>query len=240
MASELFEIKKNNQGYGILIEKDSGYIDFGDERNAVSREQLNKVGSGEPGIEIVDRMKIFAVLQKHSKENANGRIYPKAVLERQVSLYQQLIDDRLSYGEVNHPESVTIDLDRVGMGVTKLWWEKNTLLGELELILSPGYLRYGVVSVKGDLIANYLRSGWKIGISSRGLGSVEQDRMTGKYIVQDDFELTCWDFVVSPSTNSAFCGTTVQELTPYIESKQNNKTKILEGLNNFLGSKNIL
>ena len=66
MASELFEIKKNNQGYGILIERDSGFIDLSDERNIETREQLNKLGSKEPGLQIVDRLKVMAVMQKYN------------------------------------------------------------------------------------------------------------------------------------------------------------------------------
>ena len=240
MGSELFEIKKNNQGYGILIERDSGYIDINDERNTETREQLNKIGSKEHGVKIVDRLKVFCVLQKHSLENANGRIYPKGVLEAQAKLYEKLIYDRQSYGELNHPDSVNVDLERLSFGITRMWWEGKTLMGELELILSLGFVNYGVISCLGDQLANLLRLGWRVGVSSRGLGSVEQDKFTGKYIVQDDFEITCWDAVSQPSTNQAFIEGTVQELKPYIESKQNNKGKILEGLDCFLGNKNIL
>jgi len=240
MASELFEIKKNNQGYGILIERDGGFIDLGDERNSDARTELNKIGSKEPGVKIVDRLKVYAILQKYNCENANGRIYPKSVLMKQVELYQKMIDERMSYGESNHPESINLDLDRLAFGINKLWWENKTLFGELELILSPGFINYGIISCKGDQIANYLRLGWKLGISSRGLGSVEQDKFTGKYIVQDDFEITCWDFVCSPSTPGAYLADNQDDLKQYVESKQNNKGKILEGLNYFLGTKSIL
>jgi len=240
MASELFEIKKNDQGYGILIERDSGFIDLNDDRNVETRSELNKIGSKEPGVTIVDRLKVFAVFQKFGIENANGRIYPEKVLRSQVDLYQKRINDRQSYGELNHPESVNLDLERLGFGITKLWWENKTLVGEMELILSLGFVKYGIISCKGDQLANLLRLGWRIGVSSRGLGSVEQDKFTGKYIVQDDFEITCWDAVGDPSTSQAFIQGTVQELKPYIESKQNNKGKILEGLDYFLGNKNIL
>jgi len=240
MASELFEIKKNNQGYGILIERDGGFIDLGDERNSDARTELNKIGSKEPGIKIVDRLRVFSVFQKFGIENANGRIYPEVVLRREVQKYQDKIDDRRSYGELNHPESVNLDGDRLAFGITKLWWENKTLVGEIELILSLGFVNYGVISCKGDMLANYLRTGWKVGVSSRGLGSVEQDKFTGKYIVQDDFEITCWDSVFDPSTANAWISSELSGLKPYIESKQNNKGKILEGLDCFLGNKNIL
>ena len=240
MGSELFEIKKNNQGYGILIERDSGFIDLNDERNIETREQLNKIGSKEPGVKIVDRLKVFCVFQKFGIENANGRIYPEKILRSQVELFQEKIIDRRSYGESNHPESINLDLDRLAFGITKLWWENKTLVGEIEMILTPGFVNYGIASVKGDILANYLRLGWKIGVSSRGLGSVEQDKFTGKYIVQDDFEITCWDAVCDPSTTNAWISSELNGLKPYIESKQNNKGKIIEGLDCFLGTKSIL
>lgn len=241
MAKELFEIKSGNEGYGILIERDGGYIDFSDERNTATREQLNKIGSGEHGIEIVDRLKVVAVFQKFGIENANGRIYPESVLRKQVQLYQNRINERQSYGELNHPESVTLDGDRLAFIITKLWWEKSTLVGEIELILSPGYVKSGIISCVGDKVANYLRLGIKIGVSSRGLGSVEQDKYTGKYIVQDDFEITCWDIVCDPSTPNAFISNELNGLSQYIESKEtNNKNKVVEGLEKFLGKKNIL
>lgn len=237
---ELFEIKKNNQGYGLLIERDGGYIDFGDERNAGAKEQLSKMGSKEPGIEIVDRLKLFCVLQKHSIENQNGRIYPEKVLKSQAAAYEKLIADRLSYGESNHPEDTNLNLSRLAFGITRIWWEGKTLMGEIELILSLGFINYGVISCEGDRIANYLRLGWKIGVSSRGLGSVEQDKYSGKYIVQDDFEITCWDFVCSPSTRNAWVSDSYDSLKQYVENKQTNKTKINEGLDNFLIKKQIL
>jgi hypothetical protein len=241
MVRELFEIKRNSEGYGYLIERDAGYISLDDPRNVKAINELNdSFGKQEPGIKIVDRLKVIAVLQKYGLENANGRIYPEGILRKQVEIYQEKIDDRRSYGEANHPESVTLDLDRLSFGITKLWWEGKTLLGELELILSPGYVNLGIISCKGDLIANYIRTGWKIGISSRGLGSVEKDRFSGKYIVQDDFEITCWDFVSDPSTKNAWVSTDIQTLKPYIESKETDKNRIIEGLNNFLNKKVIL
>lgn len=241
MANELFEIKRNQEGYGYLIERDAGYISLDDSRNVKAINELNSgFGKPEPGVKIVDRLKVIAVLQKYGLENANGRIYPEPILRKQVVIYQDKIDDRRSYGEANHPESVTLDLDRLSFGVTKLWWEGKTLLGELELILSPGYVNLGIISCKGDLIANYIRTGWKIGISSRGLGSVEKDRFTGKYVVQDDFEITCWDFVSDPSTNGSWVSNDIQTLKPYIESKETDKDRIIEGLNNFLNKKLLL
>lgn len=236
---ELNEIKYGQTGYGFLVERDAGSISLDDVRNIQAKNELGKIGNSE-GIEIVDRMKVFAVLQKFGIENANGRIYPESVLKKQCELYQQRIDERRSYGESNHPESVNIDLDRLSFGINKMWWEGKTLIGELELILSPGFIRYGVISCVGDKIANYLRLGWRIGISSRGLGSVEQDRFSKKLIVQDDFEITCWDFVSDGSTRGSWVDLSVNSLKPYIESKITSKKSLSEGLDNFLNKKKIL
>lgn len=240
MAKELFEIKRNCEGYGYLIERDAGYISLDDKRNLKAITELNDFTNGKPGVEVVDRLKVYAVFQKFGIENANGRIYPEPILRKQVDVYQHKIDDRSSYGELNHPESVTINGERLAFLITKLWWEQHTLVGEIELILSPGFVKYGVISCLGDMVANYLRLGIKIGVSSRGLGSVERDKFSGKYIVQDDFELTCWDIVTDPSTPNAWLSTTSDGMKPWIESKESNKGNLIEGLDKFLDKKILL
>lgn len=244
MERELFEIKKNNEGFGYLIERDAGYINPEDPRNIKSIGELNNFrdNNGANSVEIVDRLKVYAVFQKYGIQNANGRIYPEPTLRKQVDIYKEKINDRRSYGELNHPESVTIDGDRLAFLITKLWWEKNTLVGEIELILSPGFVKYGVISCVGDKVANYIRLGIKIGVSSRGLGSVEKDKFSGKYIVQDDFEITCWDIVTDPSTNNSWIGVKKDDLIPWTEGRETNKSKskIIEGLDKFLNKKLLL
>lgn len=237
MRNKLHEVRKNEEGFGYLIERDAGFISPDDPRNTESINKLNSSISGD--VEIKDRMKVFAVFQKYGVPNANGRIYPEGILRKQVDAFQKRIDGRNSYGELNHPESVTIDGERLTFLITKLWWEGKTLVGEMELILSPGFVKYGVISCLGDMVANYLRLGIKIGVSSRGLGSVEKDRFTGKYVVQDDFEITCWDIVTDGSTPGSWISPEVANLSQYVESKVSNKDRIMEGLNNFLGKKQI-
>ena len=240
MKSKLREVKKNEEGFGYLIERDAGFISSDDPRNLESISKLNNSISGVGDVEIKDRMKVFAVFQKYGVPNANGRIYPESILRKQVDEFQKRIDGRNSYGELNHPESVTIDGERLTFLITKLWWENKTLVGEMELILSPGFVKYGVISCLGDMVANYLRLGIKIGVSSRGLGSVEKDKFSGKHIVQDDFEITCWDIVTDGSTPGSWISHEVGNLSQYVESKTSNKSKIMEGLSNFLGKKEIL
>ncbi len=237
MVNELLEIKKNNEGYGYLIEKDAGYISLDDSRNYRAINDLVDFGSGKSGVEVVDRLKVVAVFQKFGIPNANLRIYPESVLKKQVEVYQRKIKDRSSYGELNHPESVTINGERLAFLITKLWWENQTLLGEIELILSPGFVKFGIISCLGDMVANYLRLGIKIGVSSRGLGSVEKDKFSGKYIVQDDFEITCWDIVTDPSTPGSYIAAEVGELSQYVEGVETKKNRIIEGLDSFLNKK---
>lgn len=240
MAGKITEIRKNEEGFGYLIERDAGYISADDPRNKLALSEISSFGNQVGGdvVEIKDRLKVFAVFQKHGIPNANQRIYPESVLKKQVEAFQKRIDGRNSYGELNHPESVTIDGERLAFLITKLWWEKNTLVGEMELILSPGFVKYGVISCLGDMVANYLRLGIRIGVSSRGLGSVEKDRFTGKHVVQDDFEITCWDIVTDGSTPGSWISHDVNNLSQYVESKNTSKEKIMEGLDKFLsGSK---
>ena len=116
----------------------------------------------------------------------------------------------------------------IAHNILDLRWEGSTLVGEMELHLSPGYVRYGVCSTSGDLVANMLLSGYLIGVSSRGVGSVEQK--LGNYIVGDDFELICWDVVIEPSTPGAYIKNTQSELETFIEKDETlkNSNPLLE------------
>lgn len=102
----------------------------------------------------------------------------------------------------NHPSDSSIDLSRVAINIIELHWEGNTLVGKLEIIISEGFRKYGVISCQGDQVANLLLNGIKIGVSSRGLGTVEK-RMGALY-VSDDYEIVCWDVVSDPSTPNAW------------------------------------
>jgi hypothetical protein len=136
----------------------------------------------------------------------------------------------------NHPSDSTIDLGRISHNIIELHWEGRTLVGKLELNVTQGFVKHGIASSFGDTIANLLLNGYKIGVSSRGVGSVEQKM--GQYIVGDDFELICWDVVADPSTPCAYIGSSREELQPYMESKDySNNTVLNEKINKI---KNIL
>lgn len=125
----------------------------------------------------------------------------------------------------NHPADSTIDLGRIAMNIVELHWEGKTLVGKLELILSEGFRKNGIISCLGDTCANLLLNGLKIGVSSRGVGSVETHM--GKYVVGNDFELICWDLVSEPSTPGAWISDKPEKLIPYIESKEPEKAKTI-------------
>ena len=215
---------------GILIEYDAGYISPKDNRNFVN--EVNKLSQGQQIV--TDPLIVYAVMQKYGVENKNERVYPEAILRREAENYLKLIKEKRAMGEADHPESSIVAVSRISHNVVDLWWEGNVLMGKLEIIMSPGFVNQGINSCEGDRVANYIRQGLKIGVSSRGVGSLEKEN--GKNIVQDDFELICWDIVTSPSTPGSWIyneePSREQQMS---ESNKKNEDKILtDSLNNFL------
>lgn len=239
-------LKPNEEGYGYLVEFDSGFIssELTCQDGVCSNHNLiNEFKSGlklGPDGSLPDKIEIYAVLQKWGVENKNGRIYPEEILKREAKRYQEFIDMGTSLGELNHPESSIIDADRVSHRITEIWWNGKTLMGKMELDTTPGYLKSGIISSVGDKVLNMIRKGWTVGISSRGVGSLKNEN--GKNVVQDDFELICWDIVTSPSTPGSWISTSEKDLTSFMESTKENKTKLiseddsdlLDSLNKFL------
>jgi hypothetical protein len=135
----------------------------------------------------------------------------------------------------NHPSESVIDLSRVCINIIELHWEGRTLVGKMEILVSEGYRRHGIISCEGDQIAHLLLNNIKIGVSSRGLGTVTNKM--GVLMVGEDFELVCWDVVSDPSTPNAWISDSYENLQPYLESKEydNNhkKSQLLEKLNNI-------
>ena len=192
----MMDILKGNEvnKKGILIEYDAGYISPKDNKHFIN--EINKLTRGESIVE--EPLVVYAVMQKYGVENRNGRIYPESILRKEAENYLKLIKDIRAMGEADHPESSIVAISRISHNVVELWWEGNVLMGKLEIIMSPGFVNQGIISCEGDQVANLLRKGLKIGVSSRGVGSLQKEN--GKNIVQDDFELICWDVVTSPST----------------------------------------
>ena len=132
------------------------------------------------------------VLQKADTLNQNGRIYPMYVLEREVRNYQKFIIENRALGELDHPDSSVVNLKNVSHLVREAYLEKGTVYGTVEILDTPS----------GKILQSLVETGVKLGISSRGVGSTKKQ---GDYqVVQDDFQLICWDYVSEPSTPGAF------------------------------------
>lgn len=202
-------LSKGKTGYGLLIEYDAGFINPSDNTHFL-REMKE---SSEKG---VFRTKLYGVMQKYGVENKNGRIYPESLLKREVENYMKLIEMGASGGHTDHPDSAIISIKEVSMRVTNLWWEGRNLMGEIYLPITKGYIETGVISHPADKIAHDIMHGFQYGVSSRGVGSLESKG--GKNIVQDDFELICWDFVTTPSTNGSWVFSDKSKAEPFKES----------------------
>ncbi len=160
---------------------------------SVTPQQINESLDRNGGMLIVT-----GPLQAAEKKNQNGRVYPREILEREAQNYSDTnIKERRALGELDHPDSSVVNLQNVSHNVRKIWWEGDTVMGEVEVLSTPA----------GNILKELFKNGIKLGISSRGLGSVKELREANgdeTVEVQDDFELICWDFVSNPSTHGAF------------------------------------
>jgi len=140
------------------------------------------------------RLVVKGVLQRAEAKNQNGRVYPKEVLMREAKKYSDVnIKERRALGELDHPDSSVVNLNNVSHNVTEMHWDGDDLVGTVEILSTPS----------GNILKELFKCGIKLGISSRGLGSVKQ-LGEGSVEVQDDFELIAFDFVSNPSTHGAF------------------------------------
>ena len=143
------------------------------------------------------RLVVKGVLQRAESKNQNGRVYPREVLLKEVSKYlEEQVAERRALGELDHPESSVVNLNNASHNVIEMHWDGDDLLGTVEVLSTPS----------GNILKELFKSGIKLGISSRGLGSVEPMREgEGDTVeVQPDFELIAFDFVSNPSTHGAF------------------------------------
>ena len=219
----------NETGKGILIEYDAGHVSPDDNKKIISEMK---------DMDFSEDLILYAVLQKYDTPNKNGRIYPEMLLKREVEKYQTLIKKGGALNELNHPSSSLIDLDRVSHSILETWWDGRILMGKIKLFTSPGWKKMGIVSTKGDQAAMLIMNGATLGISSRGVGSLKS--IKGQNIVQEDFELVCFDLVSSPSTPGAYVFQDLGDRDKFQESveeepKDMDKMKSLMGkLDSFL------
>ena len=144
------------------------------------------------------RLVVRGVLQRAESKNQNGRVYPREVLMREAKKYaKEFIGQNRAMGELDHPESSVVNLTNVSHNIKEMHWEGDNLLGTVEVLGTPS----------GNILTELFKSGIKLGISSRGMGSVETVSEAGdepSQEVQPDFELIAFDFVSNPSTHGAF------------------------------------
>ena len=138
---------------------------------------------------------VEGILATAEVKNGNGRYYSKALWNREMDKYNELIEQRRSMGELDHPESTVINLKNVSHLITEYFWDGDNVIGKIEVLPTPS----------GNILKELIKNGITVGVSSRGMGSLE-DR-NGVMEVQDDFELLCWDFVSTPSNPGSYMHT---------------------------------
>jgi hypothetical protein len=157
------------------------------------------------------------ILQKADTKNGNGRIYPLRILQREMDNYQKLIKENRALGELDHPEDSVINLKNASHLVTETWWDGDTVMGKVRILDTPS----------GTILKSLMEGGVKLGISSRGLGSVRES--SGETIVEDDFQLICFDFVSEPSTPNAY-------MTPRVMEGKDSSLSKADRINRMLNS----
>jgi len=140
---------------------------------------------------------VKGVLQRADAANQNNRIYPMHILQRESKKYETLIKERRALGELDHPESTIINLKNVSHNIVEMYWEDKDLCGVVEVLSTPS----------GNILKELFKNNIRLGISSRGLGSVKPNK-DETVMVQEDFELIGFDFVSNPSTHGAFLSPT--------------------------------
>jgi hypothetical protein len=151
------------------------------------------------------RLIVSGILQRANAKNQNSRIYPKAILERELKNYSSVqIAQKRALGELDHPDSMVVNLSNASHNIMEIKWEGDNVVGKVEILNTPS----------GKILKELFEAGITLGISSRGMGSIKQiDESTVE--VQDDYNLIAFDFVSEPSTQGAF-------LQPMNESKNYN------------------
>jgi len=185
----------------------------------VSREKIDESIKENNG-----KLIVKGVLQRAESKNQNGRVYPREVLLKEVSKYlKEQVSERRALGELDHPESSVVNLNNASHNVIEMHWKGDDLLGTVEVLSTPA----------GNILKELFKSGIKLGISSRGLGSVEPvneaEGEDGTVEVQPDFELIAFDFVSNPSTHGAF----MRPVNEGVE-KQKPETKIESIINSIM------
>jgi|TARA_R110000764_G_scaffold41242_2_gene92450 hypothetical protein len=135
---------------------------------------------------------VEGILATAEVKNGNGRYYPKALWEREISKYMESVKENRALGELDHPETTVINLKNVSHNITDIWWNGDNIMGKIEILPTPS----------GNILKALIESNITVGVSSRGTGSLKQGSSVLE--VQDDFDLLCWDFVSTPSNPGSY------------------------------------
>ena len=160
-------------------------------------------------------MILSGIMQKSDTVNGNGRVYPHKVLMKEVENYKKLVKERRALGELDHPDDSVINLKNASHLVTEIWWDSKDVMGKVKILDTPS----------GKVLQELVKSGVSLGISSRGMGSVSESR--DGTIVEDDFQLICFDFVSEPSTPGAFMMKEAKEYNNQVFTKADRINRLL-------------
>jgi len=158
-------------------------------------------------------------LQTADKQNGNGRVYPKKVLEKEIKNYMKIVGDNRGTGELDHPEDSVINLKNVSHMMVDVWWQGKDVMGKMKVLDTPS----------GRILKDLISAGVKLGISSRGLGTVKEG-MDGNDIVEEDFQLICFDIVSEPSTPNAFVHPEGKRAASSFKTMRENKQNQIDNL----------
>ena len=147
-------------------------------------------GKSERGLPLVE-----GILATAEVKNGNGRYYSRDLWNREIDRYMELVKENRATGELDHPESQVINLKNVSHNIKDMYWDGDNVMGKIEILPTPS----------GNILKALIDSGITVGVSSRGMGSLEESG--GVMEVQDDFELLCWDFVSTPSNPGSYMQT---------------------------------
>lgn len=161
------------------------FLELSNDPSLLTEQEKKAINEGEEFI-------LAGVMQRADAENGNGRIYPLDILEREVENYKKIVRDSRALGELDHPDSPIVELKNASHVVTYIEMRGKDVIGKIKVLDTPA----------GRIAKDLLKGGVKLGISSRGLGSTKQ--ISGKTMVQEDFQLVCFDLVSEPSTTGAF------------------------------------
>ena len=207
MAHRQLKENQTTTSKGLIVD----YIPF-----EVTPEQITESIKNNNG-----KLVVKGVLQRADAQNQNGRVYPREVLVKEAKKYAEIqIKERRALGELDHPDSSVVNLNNASHNVLEMHWKGNDLLGTVEVLGTPA----------GNILKELFKSGIKLGISSRGLGSVKEiyEDDGGAVEVQPDFELIAFDFVSNPSTHGAFLSPVNEGVNKNIKrNKYHNVNKIV-------------